>query len=281
MEKTANSGDVVIHSYSENAGEYDQERNLDSCWGRLAKRGIGEIVLKDDVRVVVDVGCGAGQALRDLAARTGEHVGFIGVEPAKSMREHAAANLTGFKNITILDGRFENLPLETGTVDYLYSILAFHWVTDLERSAAELARVLKPEGEMVLHLVGKDTGRGFVAKTTPIFIRNLGLAWLLKSARMRQHLGQPEALELFSTAFPDKLVDVGSIYETHYDDLEGHWSWWVSRLSAHFADISEQQRRQCDAEAREAIASLATSDGIPFDVHLLRVAIRPSPEKRA
>ena len=38
--------------------------------------------------------------------------------------------LAGHPNVRIVDGCFESLPLEPHSLDYLYSVLAFHWTTD-------------------------------------------------------------------------------------------------------------------------------------------------------
>jgi ubiquinone/menaquinone biosynthesis C-methylase UbiE len=264
----------IIRTYSERAGDYDQESNLESCWGLVAKRVVQLITIKGHYELVVDVGCGAGQALHELASRDNSKTRFVGLEPAESMRDHAARNLADLANVSVMDGRFEKLPLKTSSVDYLYSILAFHWVTDLEDSVDELARVLKPDGEMDLYFVGRDTGHDFVTKTTPIFIRYMGLGWIVESAKMQKHLTRDETEQLFQGAFPSERLLVDELYETHYDDLEGHWSWWISRLSGHFAKMPDDKREQCDREAREAIASLATEEGIPFGVHVLHVRVR-------
>lgn len=270
----ADPRDVVIKTYSERAGDYDQEGNLESCWGQVAKRALQQLNLKDRYEVVADIGCGAGHALRDLASRPSSVVRFVGVEPAEEMRGHAEVNLASIDNVSVMDGRFEQLPLESDSVDYLFSILAFHWVTDLEGSVKELARVLKPDGEMDLFFVGRDAGLEFVKKTTPIFLRYMGLGWLVESAKMRKHLSRDGAEELFGSTFPADRLSVTEEYKTYHDDLEGHWSWWVPRLGAHFAAMPQDKREQCDRESREAIATLATDDGIPYEVHLLHVRLR-------
>jgi ubiquinone/menaquinone biosynthesis C-methylase UbiE len=270
----ADRENLIIHSYSEHADDYDQQENLESCWGKVAQRVVQLISLKDSYRTIVDVGCGAGQAIRALATRGDSNAQFIGLEPAATMREHAAKNLAGVPNVSVKDGRFEDLPLETRSVDYLFSILAFHWVTDLDRAVEELARVLTRDGELDIYFVGRDTGQEFVAKTTPIFIRHMGLGWIVESAKMRKHLTRDETEQLFLTRFSRDRLVVDELHETHYDDLDGHWSWWVSRLSGHFAKMTPEKREQCDREARDAIASLATSDGIPFGVHVLHVRVR-------
>jgi len=270
----ADERDVVIRTYSEHAGEYDREGNLESCWGQAAKRALQQISLKGSYNVVADLGCGGGHALLELASRPHSVSRFIGVEPADDMRDHAIKKLEGMSGVSVLDGRFEEIPIETASVDYLFSILAFHWVTDLDKSAEELARVLKPNGEMDLFFVGRDAGRDFVKKTSPIFMKYMGLGWVVESAKMRKHLSRDGAEELFRKAFAGERLTVEEEFKTYYDDLEGHWSWWVPRLGAHFANMPQEKREQCDKECRDAIASLGTGEGIPYEVHLLHVRVR-------
>ncbi len=270
---------TVIEAYSESAGAYDQDANLDSCWGKLATRFLSEIQLKDRYRSVVDVGCGAGHALRELATRalTANHrdgTQFTGIEPAENMRLRAASNLAELDRVRVVDGRFEALPLDAAAVDYVVSIMAFHWVMDLQASANELARVLGPDGEMDLFFTGRDTGQEFRANTTPVLLEYMGPRDLLESTGMRQHLTLPATMALFEEAFPGRPVKVDESRETHYDSLEGHWAWWVSRASGHFAKIPAERRQQCDTEVRDAIASLATPRGIPYTVHVLHVQLR-------
>jgi len=270
----ADERDVVIRTYSERAGDYDREGNLESCWGQAAKQALQQISLKESYDVVADLGCGAGHALLELASRPHAVSQFIGVEPADDMRDHAVKKLEGMAGVSVRNGRFEEIPIETGSVDYLFSILAFHWVTDLDKSVEELARVLKPDGEMDLFFVGRDAGRDFVKKTSPIFMKYMGLGWVVESAKMRKHLSRDGAEELFRKSFAGERLTVQEEFKTYYDDLEGHWSWWVPRLGAHFANMPQEKREHCDKECREAIASLGTAEGIPYEVHLLHVRVR-------
>jgi SAM-dependent methyltransferase len=270
----AEERDIVIRTYSERAGDYDQEGNLESCWGQAAKRALQQIDLKESYDVVADLGCGAGHALRELASGPHSVSRFIGVEPAEDMRGHAVKNLAGVDGVSVLDGRFEDIPIETASVDYLFSILAFHWVTDLARSVEELARVLKPDGELDLFFVGRDAGRDFVKKTSPIFMKYMGLGWVVESAKMRKHLSRDAAEELFGKVFAGDRLTVEEEFKTYYDDLEGHWSWWVPRLGGHFASMPQGKREQCDKECRDAIAGLGSAEGIPYEVHMLHVKVR-------
>ena len=263
----------IVETYSRRAADYDDPRNLDSCWGRIARLSLDFVKLGDRHRTVADVGCGSGRELANLARRSAPEISFFGVEPASGLRQIAAARAADLPNVQILDGRFEELPLATGSVDYLYSVLAFHWTTDLKTSVGELARVLSPRGEMDLTFIGKHNGREFIRKTSPVFFRYLKPARLIEAAALRKQLSLEEARTLFGETFDESGLEVAESYHTFYDTLDGHWAWWV-RIEGQLVDVSEEQKAECDAAARAALASLETGQGIPYTVHLLHVRLR-------
>lgn len=223
----------------------------------------------------MDVGCGTGRELAELASISAPTVRFVGVEPAAEMRRIAALRTASRPNVRILDGSFERLPLESKTVDYAYSILAFHWTTDVNRSVAELRRVLKQAGEMDLTFIGRHNGREFIRKTTPVFFKYLSPAALVQAASLRKQLTLEEAMALFRQAFASPGLSVRESYHTYYDTLDGHWSWWV-RIEGQLLDIPPDRKAECDGAVRAALSTLATEDGIPYTVHLLHVSLRNS-----
>lgn len=263
----------IIETYSRLAKQYDDQSNLRSCWGHAAQKALASLGLKGDYRIVVDMGCGPGRALLRLASSGQPGVQFIGIDPAENMRQLAAQRSAACANITILDGSFERIPLEPDSVDYLYSILAFHWTTDLDVSVKELARILKPTGEMDLFFVGRNNGREFIQKTTPIFLRYMGPAALLDSARLRKQLTREEAFELFSRHFETSRLSVEESFDTYYDSLEGHWAWWV-RIEGQFIKIPPAKKQDCDREVKKALEGLAVERGIPYTIHQLHVRVR-------
>jgi ubiquinone/menaquinone biosynthesis C-methylase UbiE len=265
---------AIIDAYSRLAAEYDDQRNLSSCWGTSAAEVLASIRLEDDDRVVADIGCGTGRALAHLASMSEPDRAFIGVEPAANMRARAEQLTKAYPNVRILAGAFESLPMAPASVDYLYSIHAFHWTTDLSASVQELARVLKPSGELNLFFTGRHNGREFLRKTTPIYLRYMGPTLLLQSAAMRKQLTTETARLLFEPVFGHNRVAVTESYRTYYDSLEGHWSWWV-RAEGHFSDIPPDRKRQCDDDIRQTLATLATDQGIPYTIHLIHVRVRP------
>jgi ubiquinone/menaquinone biosynthesis C-methylase UbiE len=273
-ENGSSRSNPVVETYSKLADVYDDPANLDSCWGHIAGHSLSLISVRDTHRTVVDVGCGTGRELMKLAS-THPHVQFVGVEPADRMRNLAAHRAAEHSNVRILEGRFESLPLETDSVDYLYSILAFHWTTDLQKSVDELARVLHPSGEMDLTFIGRHNGREFIRKTTPVFLRYMKLGKMVEAAALRKQLPVDEATALFQRAFGSAGLTVSESYHTYHDTLEGHWAWWV-RIEGQFINIPPDKRGECDEAVREAIATLQTPEGIPYTVHLLHVRLRRS-----
>jgi SAM-dependent methyltransferase len=265
--------DAVTNAYSEHADAYDMEANQASCWGRLAKVELDALSVRSDRQCVVDVGCGTGSALVSLAPRLGSSTRLIGVEPAPGMLAIARQRTAELPNVSVLEGRFEALPLADQSVDHLFSLLAFHWVRHVDRAIAELRRVLAPGADLDLFFVGAGTGREFIAVTSGIIRRHLGLGRWLASARLRAHLTFDKARELFTKGLPEHEVHVRERVETHFDTLEGHWGWWV-RIEGHFAGLEPAARDACYDEIRQAIGSLETDAGIPYTTRVLHVFAR-------
>ncbi len=263
----------TIETYSRIAHEYDHPKNIESCWGLITQYSSSLVQLRDSHKVVADVGCGTGRVLAELAARSESSKQFIGVEPAANMRQLAAERTSAYPHVRVLDGCFENLPIESRSLDYLYSILAFHWTTDLAKSVSELARVLKANGEMDLTFIGRHNGREFIQKTTPVFFRYLTPALMVEAASLRKQLTVAEVLALFQPVLGSPRLSVQESYHTYYDTLEGHWAWWC-RIEGQFIKIPTAVRSECDAAVKAAISTLATDKGIPYTVHLLHVRLR-------
>ncbi|MFZ0171823.1 MAG: class I SAM-dependent methyltransferase [Acidimicrobiales bacterium] len=98
---------------------------------------------------VLDVGCGTGLLLRQLASRLPGAVELVGIDPAPGMVEVATA-APGDPRLRFLAGTAERLPLPDATFDLVVSTTSFdHWA-DQRAGLAECARVLAPGGQLVL-----------------------------------------------------------------------------------------------------------------------------------
>lgn len=97
-------------------------------------------------RVVADVGSGTGIFAR-LLLETGAHV--IGIEPNAAMRAAAEKALSGDPEFESRAGSAEATGLADASVDLVTAAQAFHWF-DPARARIELARILKPGGQVAL-----------------------------------------------------------------------------------------------------------------------------------
>lgn len=101
---------------------------------------------------VLDLGCGAGMDLLLAAERVGPHGRVIGVDMTDEMIARARENVAraGHANIEVRKGLIEALPLASSSVDWVISNCVINLSPEKDRAFAEIARVLKPGGTMVI-----------------------------------------------------------------------------------------------------------------------------------
>ena len=95
-------------------------------------------------RVLVDLGCGSGYWLPGYAAQAST---VIGVEPDPALLSLAAAR---DPRVRVLPGSAEHLPLGDATVDVVNARFAYFWPPGCAAGLAEVWRVLKPGGTLVV-----------------------------------------------------------------------------------------------------------------------------------
>jgi sarcosine/dimethylglycine N-methyltransferase len=101
-------------------------------------------------RQILDIGSGYGGAARRLVDRHGCEVTCLNLSETENTRNralNAAAGVGG--RIEVLDGRFEDVPLASSSVDIVWSQDAILHSGDRRRVLAEVDRVLRPGGRFV------------------------------------------------------------------------------------------------------------------------------------
>lgn len=93
----------------------------------------------------LDVGCGNGYAVREMARRTGETGRVIGVDVSPVMVA-LAKEQTNQPNVTLMTAEADRLPLPDGEVDRLLSVEMLYYAPDMAAVANEWRRVVKPDG---------------------------------------------------------------------------------------------------------------------------------------
>ena len=99
--------------------------------------------------VVLDAGCGRGRESRLISANPAvQQVLALDIAPAM------LAALPVSARITALQGDMEAIPLPDHSVDVAFSNFALQWCESRDAVAAELARVLKPDGRLLFSVPG-------------------------------------------------------------------------------------------------------------------------------
>jgi ubiquinone/menaquinone biosynthesis C-methylase UbiE len=96
---------------------------------------------------VLDLGCGTGRFSAAIARWLETRV--IAIEPSLGMIRAAISNTT-HPNVACIVGRAEALPLAPSSCDFAWLSTVVHHFEDLPQAAAELRRVLRPGGPVLI-----------------------------------------------------------------------------------------------------------------------------------
>jgi arsenite methyltransferase len=108
------------------------------------------VVFKENAKIL-DIGCGAGYPLLELAQRFGANAEVIGIDPwkASTNRLKAKAKTMGVTNFRIINGVAEDLPIGNNYFDVIVSNNGLNNCHDQMKVLAECYRTLKPGGQLV------------------------------------------------------------------------------------------------------------------------------------
>ena len=173
--------------------------------------------------IVLDLGCGAGVDCFIAARDVGPSGFVIGVDMTPEMVSRARENKRklGVTNVEFRLGEIEHLPVETASVDIVISNCVLNLVPHKPRAFAEIARVLKPGGRMVVSDM-------MVRGDLPDNIRNDVEAWAGCIA------GAPRVEEYLEFVSSAGLRDVRILKETPYERGNGAGYRVVSCIVAAF-----------------------------------------------
>jgi ubiquinone/menaquinone biosynthesis C-methylase UbiE len=157
--------------------------------------------------VVVDVGCGSGEAVRVAAERV-VRGRAIGVDPSPAMiriateqtRDHA-----GVDRIRFVEGSAEKLPLESGSASVVLAINSLHHWARPDAGLEEVWRTLAPGGRFLIGDEETETGGWSHAEgdlSDAVKIQQLVESHGFESARTSRHTDADAVLLLMEVTKP-------------------------------------------------------------------------------
>lgn len=125
-------------------------RWLPQMWRSEINDAVVEQIAPQRGERVVDIGAGMGAGVI-RAAQEGAHV--LAVEPTPFMRRALAMRRLCSRNrrrIDVVDGAAEAIPAADRSVDAVWAVNTMHHWINVERGVAEIVRVLRPTGRVLL-----------------------------------------------------------------------------------------------------------------------------------
>jgi ArsR family transcriptional regulator len=123
-------------------------------WDRLRADLFGDtfylwavLGLIDPALVVGDLGCGTGQLTETIAPYVRR---VIAVDSSRDMLDAARQRVGGARHVELRQGDLESLPIDAAELDAAMLSLVLHYSPAPGRALAEVARVLRPGGRVLV-----------------------------------------------------------------------------------------------------------------------------------
>jgi ubiquinone/menaquinone biosynthesis C-methylase UbiE len=161
-------------------------------------RPIFDLLAVQAGEMILDVGCGTGGAVRALAPQVGQQGRVIGIDASATMIAEAEARSAGLAlpiEYRVADAHA--LPFPDNSVDGCYADGVFEILPDPRRALAEMVRVLRPGGRLVIpgpdadgsvidaadravtrrfiHFMSDTESNGWIGRQLPGYALELGL----------------------------------------------------------------------------------------------------------
>lgn len=149
MMVTSTRKEQIAKQFSKHAHHYDDVAQIQSDIGFDA---LQQVIVKG--RRAIDIGSGTGR-LTALLLNQFENV--KGVDLSPGMVTFAQHKYEQLSHLQFLQGDAENLPIQSESVDFVFSCMTLQWCNPIAKSLAEVYRVLEPGGQAMLVIMCKDS----------------------------------------------------------------------------------------------------------------------------
>ena len=127
----------------------------------LTRWGLTKVEIRENA-TVLDIGCGGGRALERLAslASLGKVVGIDYSEDSVAVARKRNQRLIATGRVEVLHGSVSSMPFPDATFDCVSAVETYYFWPDIAADLAEVRRVMKPSGQMVI-IAGMYRGSRF------------------------------------------------------------------------------------------------------------------------
>jgi len=162
---------------------------------------------------VLDVGSGPGHQVFEMASVVGSAGRVEGIDPADSAVEIARRRCSEMGNVNFQMGEVSKIPFADSTFDAAMSSQVFEYLDDVPRGLAEISRILKSGGRVLIH--DTDWGSALWRSSDRNRMDRIMKAWdsHLEDPHLPQTLGQRLAEAGFGSVRAEAVVQL----ETDYD----------------------------------------------------------------
>ena len=238
--------------------EFDDEgsrlvEEINASTGAMARRAkiLEALALKPTYRVL-DVGSGPGHQAFDMSSVVGTTGRVEGVDSAESAIEIARRRCSELGNVSFQLGEASKLPFDAAAFDAVMSSQVFEYLDDVSGALAEMFRVLKSGGRVVIH--DTDWGAALWHSSDPD--RMARIMEIFDGHLADPHLPQSLGRKLADAGFKNVRAEAIVQVETDYDPSS------VSAILMKFVVgyIVSQGVSQSDADAwMDDLVSLGSS----------------------
>uniref|UniRef100_A0A0N5A239 SAM_MT_ERG6_SMT domain-containing protein n=1 Tax=Parastrongyloides trichosuri TaxID=131310 RepID=A0A0N5A239_PARTI len=162
--KTGDHGPVTKHYYKVMSGIIDQYFNgnfhfvpprnsnimLEDALEELHRR-IGEALELDETKICLDIGCGIGGVIRDLAYTKASIVGVTIASNEVEMGNHELDKRKLYPHCQLIEADCHKMPFKDDHFSSAYAIYSLKYFVDLKPALKEISRVLKKGGKFVCY----------------------------------------------------------------------------------------------------------------------------------
>ena len=99
-------------------------------------------------KIGIEIGVGTGRFAKPLNIK-------FGVEPSENM-----AKVAEQRGITVYKASAERMPIDNATFDFVLMVTTVCFLSDLQKAFSEVYRILKPNGEIILAIIDKNSELG-------------------------------------------------------------------------------------------------------------------------